>query len=218
MKLSDIRDEVERIVQDESYSDAVVDGFINKAMQLAVEEVSLRNLKMLDTVDTMLSTAYVSLSGLSGGFSGKLNRVMDSSGEPIRILPDLETLMAEYPELTAVGSVEAVALEGNTLWYQKIPADVETLTLVYYRNTTALVDEDDEPVDIPEVLQRKLLVNGAAWMIFDEIEDDVEGKKVNSQGHFWQSFSRDNKHSGIMEFHAYVGRRRQHKTKNYWRA
>jgi hypothetical protein len=216
MELSDIRDEVERIVQDESYVGAVIDGYINKALQLAVEEISLRGMKTLDTVTTALATEYVTLAELSGGFSGRLIRVMDSDGNAVKIYPDLESLMASYPGLAEVGSVEAVALEGNTLWYQKIPAAEETLTVVYYRNATELVDDDDEPVDIPAHLQRKLLVNGAAWMIFDEIEDDVEGKKVNAQGHFWLSFNRDNKHSGVCELAVYAGKRRQHKMKNYW--
>lgn len=216
MELCDLRDEVERIVQDESYVGAVVDGFINKALQLAVEEVSLRGMKTLDTVTTALATEYVTLAELSGGFSGRLIRVTDSDGNAVKIFPDLESLMDRYPGLAEVGSVEAVALEGNTLWYQKVPAAEETLTVVYYRNATELVDDDDEPVDIPAHLQRKLLVHGAAWMIFDEIEDDVDGKKVNAQGQFWLSFNWDNKHSGVCGLAVHAGKRRQHKMKNYW--
>lgn len=218
MELADIRTEVENIVQDEGYVGAVVDGFINKALAMAVEEADLRSMKVMDTVDTDdEGAAFVSLVTLAGGFSGKLQRVMNSSGEPVKIYSDLETLVERYPGIAEVGSVEAVALEGSVLWYQKIPAEAETLTLIYYRNASALVDEDDEPEDIPEHLQRKLLVHGAAYMIFDEVEDDVDGKKTNTQAQFWLSFSKDNKHSGIVGLQEYVARRRQHKMKNYWR-
>lgn len=213
----EIRTEVEGIVQDGSYSIETINGYIDQTIIYAGAQVDLPDLKRIDTVNTALSVAYTTLSGLTGGFSGKLRSVRDADGNPMTVYSKLDLLMDEYPTMVEVGEVEAVALEGSILWYQKIPATVETLTCLYYRNPTILADDNASPNDFPAHLHRSLFVHGTAWMIYDQIEDDVEEKKVNAESQFWHSFNERNGHSGIVKLREWLAKTRTHNISSCWR-
>jgi len=212
----EIRTEVENIIQDSSFSIETLNGYINQCILYAGAQVDIPDLKRIDVVDTVLSQAYIGLTGLTGGFSGKLNRVKDADGNDIAIAANLDLLMDEY-DMDEVGDVETVALEGSTLWYQKIPETVETLTALYYRNPAILSTDDASPSDFPEHLHRNLFVHGTAWIIYDQIEDDAEEAKVNARSQFWQSFSEDNKHSGIVKLREWLAKTRRHNISSSWR-
>ncbi len=96
------------------------------------------------------------------------------------------------------------------LWYQKIPAEAESLMLILYKNPAELEEDDDTPSDLPSSLHKLLLVNGASHLIYNEIEDGVEGEKINTAVQFGFSFNENNKHSGIVKLRAHFGRRRVH--------
>jgi hypothetical protein len=216
MKLLEIKTELSNLVQDASFSGDTLDSYINQAILYAGANVDLPHLKRIDTVDTIVSQAYTTLTGLTGGFSGKLRKVKDSDGNPITIYSNLELLMDEYPTMVEEGEVEAVALEGYTLWYQKIPEAAETLTCLYYRDPTTLSKNDDIPSDFPAHLHRNLFVHGAAWMVYDQIEDDEEGGKVNTKSQFWLSFDETSRHSGITKLREWIGKTRRHNISSSW--
>ncbi len=204
MLLEDIRDEVQLIVNDATFTDAIVDGYISTVYQSVVGECMLPELKSLDVLETILGQAYTSMSGLTGGFSGVLSRVYTSEGLQLSIYPKLELLMDEKGNMTDEGSVEAVALEGSTLWYYPIPTTEESLTIIYYKNPTDLTADGDEPDCIPSFLHRQILVKGAAAMCFDTIEGGVEGLKVNTR-------SRElAKLEGVVKFREWLGKTRRH--------
>lgn len=212
----EIRTEVENIIQDSSYSIGDLDGYIDQCILYTGAQVDIPELKRIDTVDTVLSLAYTTMNGLTGGFSGKLNRVKDADGNDIAIAANLDLLMDEY-DMDEVGDVETVALEGSTLWYQKIPETVEVLTVLYYRNPALLTTDDASPSDFPDHLHRPLFVHGTAWIIYDQIEEDAEEAKVNARSQFWQSFNEDNKHSGIVKLREWLGKTRRHNISSSWR-
>ena len=216
MNRGEIRTELQNLIQDSSFSEATLNSYINTALQYTCSQVFLPSLKGVDTVSTSLGTAYATLSGLSGGFSGILRRVVNASGTPITIYQDLDMLMDGYPSLAEVGSVETVALEGNILWYQKIPAIAETLTILYYRNPATLSADSDTPSDIPEYLQRLILVNGSAYFVYDVIEDGIDNEKVNTKGQFYLSFSEARKESGVTKLREWVSKRRINHISTYW--
>jgi len=217
MNLTQIRTELSNIIQDSSFGIETLNGYINQSILYAGANVDLPHLKGIGTAKTVVNQAYVSLTGLTGGFSGKLRRVKNSDGDPITIYANLELLMDDYPTMAEEGDVEAVALEGSTLWYQKIPTAAETLTFLYYRNPTTLSKKDDIPSDFPDHLHRHLFVHGAAWIAYDQIEDDEEDKKVNTKSQFWLSFDEDNKHSGITKLREWIGKTRRHNISSSWR-
>jgi len=211
-----IRTEVENIVQDGSYSIETLNGYIDQCILYAGALVDLPDLKRLNTVDTVLSQAYVALTSLDGGFSGRLRRVKNAAGDAITIQTSLELLMDEYPTMVEVGNVETVALEGSTLWYQKIPETVETLTALYYRNPILPTADVDSPSDFPLHLHRHLFVHGTAWIIFDQIEDDTEEAKTNTKVQFGYSFNENNRHSGIIKLREWLARTGRRNISSSW--
>jgi len=89
---------------------------------------------------------------------------------------------------------------------------------VYYLNPSFLEEDTDIPTDFPEYLHRKLFVNGAVYFIYDQIEEEVEGKKINTTNYYWQSFSEDNKESGIIKLKEWISRQRIPYISSCWRA
>lgn len=213
----EIRTEIENLIQDDSFSTDILNGYINQSIMYAGAQVDIPELKGIDTVDTALEQTYATLSNLTGGFSGKLRRVKNADGDSIEIFSDLALLLDEYPTMDEEGDVEAVALEGSTLWYQKIPSEAETLTCLYYKDPTTLSTESSIPSDFPMHLHRQLFVHGAAWIIYDQIEDGFEGEKVNTKGQFWLSFDERNRHSGIVKLREWIGKTRRHNISGSWR-
>lgn len=217
MNRLEIRTELENLIQDSSFDSDTLNSYINQAILYTGANVDIPELKGIDTVDTVLSQAYTTLSGLTGGFSGKLRRVKDSEKNHIPIASDLGLIMDTYPLMAEEGDVEVVALEGNTLWYQKIPAVAMTLTCLYFRDPATLSADTEIPSDFPTHLHRQLFVHGSAWMIYDQIEDDEEDKKVNTRGQFWLSFDETSRHSGIVKLREWIAKTRRHNISSSWR-
>lgn len=212
-----LRTEIENIIQDVSFSEADINEYIDQSIAYVGANADIPELKRISTVDTIPDQAYASLSGLTGGFSGKLRRVKNADGDAIEIFSDLALLMDEYPTMDEEGEVEAVALEGSTLWYQDIPAEAETLTCLYYKNPAALTLDTESPSDFPAHLHRQLFVHGCAYLIYDQIEDGIEGEKVNTKAHFWLSFNEANRNSGIVKLREWIGKTRRHNISSSWR-
>ncbi len=208
MNLEEIRDEVILIIQDPDYDEDEIDKYINQALLYTADLVNLPDLKSVESVDTVLSQNYVNLSSITGGFSGVLRRVVK---EGVKIYPTLEQLASDYVgNWDEAGEVEATCLEGNILWYQKVPAVAESLMLILYKSPAVLEDNTDIPSNIPTALHKPLLVNGASHLIFNEIEDGIEGEKINTTVQFRFSFNENNKHSGIIKLKEHFAKRRVH--------
>lgn len=212
-----IRTEIENIIQDDSFTETTLNDYINQAILYTAANADIPELKRIGTVDTILEQAYTTLSGLTGGFSGKLRRVKNAEGDPIGIFSDLALLMDEYPTMAEEGEVEAVALEGSTLWYQDIPAEVETLTCLYYKNPALLSLDTESPSDFPEHLHRQLFVHGCAWIVYDAVEDAIEDAKINTKAHYWLSFDERNRNSGIVKLREWIAKTRRHNISSSWK-
>ena len=217
MNRLEIRTELENLIQDNSFDSDTLNDYIDQSIVYAGAQVDIPELKGIDTVDTIPGQAYATLSGLTGGFSGKLRRVKDSEKNHIPIVSDLGLIMDIYPLMAEEGDVEVVALEGSTLWYQKIPAEAMTLTCLYFKNPPILSDDDKTPSDFPVHLHRQLFVHGSAWIIYDQIEDGIEEEKVNTKGQFWLSFDERNRHSGIIKLREWIAKTRRHNISSSWR-
>jgi len=121
-----------------------------------------------------------------------------------------------YPTLDSTGVPKDIALENKTLWYH--PMGAYTASIVYYTCPALLVNKTDEPTDFPGHLHRKLFVHGAAWMIYDQIEDGIEQQnKVNTKSHFYHSFHEDNKTSGIVKLREWIAMNKVHHISSTWR-
>jgi hypothetical protein len=130
--------------------------------------------------------------------------VYDSNNNSIQIFNSLEGLMDLYGGLSGTGDIIAVALEGRMLWYYQSPLSPEVLTVVYYKSPTMLSSDSDVPVAVPEFLHRKIIVNGAAAICFDLVEDEKDATKVNARSREMA------KTLGIIKFKEWLGKTRKH--------
>lgn len=212
MNLSELREEVKLIVQDSSFTDAMVDGYLNLALQDACAQCLLPSLKRISTVTTSTTEAYVNISTLTGGFSGRLVKVLNGNGESIEIVPSLELLLEEYGTMTEAGDIERCCLEGSVLWYAKIPDAEETLTVLYFRDPEELTDDADVPGDVPVFCHRPVLVYGAAALIYDLIEggDIDDTQRVNTRA--YESMAID----GRRKLVEWMGRNKKHFISSIW--
>lgn len=219
MNLEQIRREVENLVDDPSYDSETIDQYINQALEYVAANVLLPTLRRIGVVSTVVNQAYSDIRSIgSDSFSGILKRVIRSDGKFPQVYANLELFLDDYPTLDQEGDVEAVCLDGFTLWYQKIPAESSNLTVLCYINPSPLVDDKDTPpLDVPSHLHRKLFVNGASYMIYDQIEDGIDGEKINTTSNFFHSFEERSPDSGITKLREWLGKRRAHHISSVWR-
>jgi hypothetical protein len=208
MNYGQIQDEVSIILQDESLI-ASIPGYINQAYREALFRARHPSLKSITSVQTVLQQNWLTLGVVTGGFDGKLLRF----GDPTKIkqYPSLEALYDDYSSnWDDEGPVQSVALEGNIIWYQKIPDPEETHIVMYIKNPDPLTRRSDTPDLIPEALHRDILVHGAVMHGFILIEDGMEGEKINSMVHagFFEK--------GVQRMMEWIGSNKQHKVINFW--
>lgn len=209
MNLGEIREGVQGIIPSSGMPDEDINLYINEAFAYVAGEVTIPELKGIATVSTVALQSYADLSALTGGFSGNLRRVKRGTTD-LTVYATLDLMFDNYDDITIAGDVEAVALEGNFLWYAFIPAVPQVLTVLYYKKPTLLVDDTDIPSLLPSHLHRKLLVNGAAWMIWDNHEDGVDGEKLNTNNHMGHM------NSGITSLRVLIGKHRKHYVSSVW--
>jgi hypothetical protein len=106
-----------------------------------------------------------------------------SHNRPIHIDGSVIQMYRRYSRLDQNGIVRQVAVKGRRLHYQRIPSSAETLRVNFYKYPPRLHTRDDKPSFIPPGYVKPLLIHYACREIFDEIEDGVEGQKVNTLYH-----------------------------------
>jgi hypothetical protein len=218
MKLGELIDEVGIIIKDDSFSRSDITKSINSVISEVSSLIDIPSLKRIAVINTLSSQSYTDLSTLSGGFDGRLSIVHDSGNNfnEINIFPNLISFLDKYPDLSKTGNIEAVTLEGNVLWYQKL--STTTLQALYYSTIPMITDENEEINEcFPEFIQLILIASGAAYYLFNKIEDGIEGEKVNTNSQFWMSLSTRNPDSGFNKYRKYLERRKVHCVTSTWR-
>lgn len=204
MLLSEIVQEVKNIVQDSTFDNAIV-GYVNEAFLQASGRVNLPDLKRIGIAATVPGLQYVSLAGIANGFNGRLSKLLSTTILRFKSLEDLVSWVSDQSrDLSEVGAVEAVALEGKTLWYFPSPATTESIMCVLFSNPTQLAEDEDTPSEFPEVCHRNIGVHGAAYQAFQIIEDGIESDKINTTYHL-QMFER-----GITQLLEWLGKHKVH--------
>lgn len=183
MLAAEIISRVARIIQDDSYSDADILELINEGRWFIAANVEpgLPGLRASDTVTTSDTANYVALpddyhKGLFWvGSAAQERRISTRASDYHNLLTYLE----RYPAQDITGAIDAVCVDGVNLLYQGMADD--TLTLKYFRKPVDIIDKDtEEPGEIPEHLQAKLLVYYCCKEIFPELEDGADGKTPNT--------------------------------------
>ncbi len=183
MTYKELQDAVAEKVKDTSTAiAAMIPDIINEAYQQITEDVTLPGLKAVGLVNTVVAQEWVNIKSTITDFSGKLLYVGTKADGPITIVDGgVEQLYQTYYDLDADGDLEAVAQEGDVLYYYKTPATATSLVIIYYRTPTTMAADGDTPSYLPDLLHRDLIVNKSSAIIFDHIEEGMEGDKVNTR-------------------------------------
>jgi hypothetical protein len=183
-KLSDLVSAIDGIIQDDAYDNPAIIKRINEAVNAIASGIRmpdgslsppLPDLIDNDTVTTG-TNAYVSLPA---DYQRNVFLIADSSGN--KILPPRGGDYCAYRlflkqiadlRLTESGSVYAVAVKGNNLYYQGIPTAAETIYLHFYRKPTEMALDGDTPDGIPDHLQMRLIKHYVCKEIYGEALED----------------------------------------------
>lgn len=220
---------MQRIIQDSAYNAEVVLGFLNNGiLDVAswdnldsqagmIGTILLPELESNEEVVTDVDNPFVDLPST---YHKNLYQVTcNEQPSPIVILPNRKALLERWDgDLSHSGPVQDVAIAGSNLFYQPIPEEAINLTLWFYARPTLLIkhdpeDADDIPTCIPLEFHRDLLVNYAVKEIYDEIEDGIDGQKVNTKRYegkyqqalakFYQSIKHKSKEVPYIRRHAH---------------
>lgn len=218
MKLSEVLDEIYLLVKDDSFftageKRAAMVRRINEAIAYACTYpgVEIPSLKKMGMFTTSTTDPYAPLDGVASNFGGKVLAV----GEPglIKVYAQLEDLYTDYYPLNKVGDVEAVCVTGNSVWYQGIPEVATNIMCILQSDPPVVEDTEEEDPEIPiipEAFQRRLIVHGVAAFLYDNIEDGVDGAKVNTEN------SKRELAMGIQKWLEFLGQRRHHIKTSHW--
>ena len=170
---------VVRTVQDNSYDEEVILDLLNEGLMEVAGRVRLPGLEVTADVDTVPGNHQ---AALPANYQHGLFDCQSLTTIPVRVLNSKRQIMAKYGSFDHSGAVRHVCAPAqNTLYYVPIPEVVDTLTLSYYRLPDTLT-ETGIPSCLPAEFH-KILHSYACFEIFDEIEDGMEGAKVNTDRH-----------------------------------
>lgn len=171
------------IVLDDSYDEDDVLYQFNQCAPLVAGQYVLPSLDYQGTVTTSTETWTVSAPVT---FQRNLYEALDSAGRPIGILDNRKQMLAYCNgKITATaGRIERVAVVGSSLLYWPINETAEELTLFYQRKPTAITLAGEVDL-LPGAFQDSdtIFTSFACWKIFEQIEQGMEGAKVDTNHH-----------------------------------
>lgn len=209
MKLEKMIKEVSGLVDDKYYDPISVQEFLNKAVDMCALEVDIPEFKRVTTIKTIQGQAYAYLDTQIDHFGGRVRRVK-CDGVDLKICSSLDELLDKYEDLETEGDVECVALEGRVLWYAKLPEDVTNLLVLYFKNPEPLTVKTNEELPwIPDACELKVIVHGAASLIWNELEEEDSGQPMMNR-------YRNSYYEGIAEFKTWISKNRLNLTYSHW--
>jgi len=169
---------IARTVQDRSYSDSDILEYINEGLFAVTGMAALPELERSAIVVTDPDSNYVYLPAdyhnhLRFVYSGNRRR-------SIRIYSNIVRLREEHPLQLAGGFVRVVAVSGSRLHYYPSPAQGEVLEIVYHAKPGEYENKLGQPDYMPPHVGFRLLHAYCCMRIYDEIEDSVDGQKLNT--------------------------------------
>ena len=181
--------EVADIVQDSSYDNETILAYLNRGQVAVAGALLLPGLA--DGYGTVTSVVDGYGVALPADFHRELFHAQ-VGGRPVKVYRNMGMMLHELEKITAqAGQLVAVCPNARRLMYQQVPVSATNVELFYYRLPAAMTDEDD--TSRPDGLSMQAgvavehydfaLVHYAAALIYDRIEDGIEGQKVNTLSH-----------------------------------
>lgn len=168
---------------DEGFSLDRIAALINQGVRFCSKVVLLPALETSGVVSTVVGVDHVDIPA-SWSFGRNLYHCSSADEEEVRVLNSFAAMLQEYPGLRTDqtgGSVKRICIRGNTLVYYPIPETITELTCSFYEMPTLLVNDTDTPDCLPVEMHEELLENYVLWKCWAEIEDGIEGAKINTK-------------------------------------
>ena len=207
MTFKEMQDEVYVNIKDASLQ-SKIPGALNDAYKTAVNDVHVPDLKLFTTVNTVIGKSYLSLPE---GVIGRLLYIGNAAGKFVLADGGLTELLEEDPGLLSIGSVWKVAQEGKLIWYIDQPDSVETLYVLLYKEPPEMVADGSTPSYLPFMLHRQLLVYKATALLYNIIEEGVEGEKVNTI-----NYENLYQRQGLDKLREWLAKLKNHSTSSIW--
>ena len=168
-------------IDDRSYTyDTILDK-LNTGLRWIAGKYLLPDLETIEDVETDPGVNHIPLPR---DYQRKLtwaHNVTHNRGT--KIYPSTAQLFRWFSMLDQTGRIIGIAIKGRDLYYQRIPDAAETLRLNYWRYPERIDMRTEKVECLPEHLVEPLLVNYVCRDIFSEIEDGMEGEKLNTKHH-----------------------------------
>lgn len=179
---SRVLSEIQRKIQDDSYGESELQGFMNDGLRELATEVVLPGL-LTNSVVTC-SPGSFSVSMPSDYFAGLLWARNFVKNRWVYIYDSLTAFLERYDVgmtgLSQTGEVHSACRHGHMLYFAHQPAtgDAQDLRLWYSAAPTLLKTGDEDISYIPEHLQARLLINYVCMEVFSEIEEERNQPQV----------------------------------------
>jgi len=164
-------------IQDESYTEDDILSYINKGCGEIAAVIPLPNLSKFGNVTCLAGKNSVDLP--KDFFRHVMHAINTTASKEAVVLHSVADLFSKFPTMDLSGSVLTVAVHGNVLYYQGIPASDEVLSL-FYTYAPKTLGKADTPTFLPTHLHYDLLYNYACSEAWNLIEDGIDGTKVNA--------------------------------------
>lgn len=177
MRAEEIIKVVSEEIQDDSFTDTVILGYINAcAGQLAsVYEIP----GLLYTKDIVVDANSGHTVQAPGDFLRSIFHAANvTTKEEIEVFSEFADFVHAYPLFDEKCPITSLSWFGSQFYFQGVPTKSETIRVMYYGAPSQIV-KTSEPNFVPKHLHSDLFVNYCCAEAYNSIEDGVDGTKVN---------------------------------------
>lgn len=182
MTVAKMVDRILNKIDDDSYDN---DDVLDSLNRCAIHIASVITIKELATVGTVTAGAGDNTVSLPSDFQKNLVHAYNkTTGERIEVRKSRRLVDRYSDNPNTSGNVVVVCNDYPNLYFKNSPSSDQEIDLYYHRKPDEITFEDNIfPPYIPESHVFKLFYNYALNELYDEIEDGIDGEKVNTKWH-----------------------------------
>ena len=174
----DLAQTVLRKVQDASYDYSDVLALFNRCLLELSGRFLLPDLEVILDLETAPNRSSVPLPA---DYQKNLRYAHSiTHNRKIKVFGSVILMNRWLSVLDQTGCVQCVAVKGRDLYYQRTPSSAETISINYWAYPERMETRYAKPTCLPVHLVEPLLYNFACKQLYSEIEDGIDGQKVNT--------------------------------------
>lgn len=177
----DLAEKVVRKVDDPDVTDVMALDVINEGLLELAEAIRLPWLEQYADLDTELATNYVDMPE---DYHRGLYQCMASLGRKVQVIDSRARMLSKVADPASPGRVVMACEVDGQLMYWPVPEEAETLRIFYYRLPPVLTFRGE--LGASGAVRRRVenaLFHYTVAKFSEEIEDGMEGQKVNTTYH-----------------------------------